>query len=279
MNKSICLFLLLSVFCSVVTGQSKSDSGTQSKADFDEFISQKKDTSTNLASVANLFLDLPYVSHTLEVNADEQLVINLKEMDCMTLVENCIALKRIITQDSVDFDHFCKELQYIRYRNGIIDGYQSRLHYTSDWIKNNEKKGVLTNRTKDLGGNILPVNVSFMSTHPGSYKQLILNPELIDSMRIVEQSINQGTYHFIPTEKINIKENLINDGDIICFTTAVKGLDISHLGIACRKNGIITFIHASSNAQKVIINPESIANYCSKIKNNTGIIVLTLLDP
>jgi len=231
---------------------------------------------STLVQTALSFLDTPYVVSTLEINEEEQLVVNLQAFDCMTFVENCIALSRTALSEEADFDTFKKELQTIRYRNGVIDGYTSRLHYTSDWITDNQKMGILEDKTQALGGIILPMHINFMSTHPQAYNHLSKHPEDIEKIRQIEDSINSRTYYYIPKEKIKDLEKQIHSGDIICFVTSIPGLDISHIGIAYRKNGMLTFIHASTTAQKVIVNPISIADYCKNIKNNKGIIVLTL---
>jgi len=49
-------------------------------------------------------------------------------------VENVIALSLAARGDELSFDAFVDELRKIRYRNGIIDDYSSRLHYTCDWV-------------------------------------------------------------------------------------------------------------------------------------------------
>ncbi len=263
-------------------GQTSSSSGMcEDKQIFDSFINKnlgKKQNSLNsqLIQTATYFLDTPYVAYTLEGNDEEKLAINLHAFDCMTFVENCLALSRTIHAGKPDFNTFEKELQTIRYRNGVIDGYTSRLHYTSDWIVDNNKKGIIEDRTQASGGIVLPLHVDFMSTHPQSYPYLSKHPEDIEKIKQVEDSINNRTYYYIPKEKIKDCEKYIKSGDIICFVTSIAGLDISHLGIAYRKNNMLTFIHASTKAQKVIVNPVSIAEYCKNIKNNKGIMVLKL---
>lgn len=229
-----------------------------------------------LVRTALFFLDAPYVASTLEVNDHEQLVSNLREFDCMTLVDNCIALSRANRSENADFDSYCKNLQYIRYRDGKINGYLSRLHYTTDWITDNVVKGVLTDETKSLGGKKFPNTIDFMSSHSTSYKHLKGNSARIDSVKQIEQNINSREYFYIPKTEITSRQDQIKDGDIICFTTSIDGLDISHLGIAYHQGKILTFIHASSSAKKVIINPVSIADYCTRIKTNTGIMVLRI---
>ena len=281
-NMNIKIYILFSgILCSsFVSAQTHVFSDEcKNKQIFDSYL--KKNSHLTISSLnsqvvqtAMFFLDTPYVASTLEVNEEEQLVINLQTFDCMTFVENCMALSRTVCSKDADFDTFKKELQTIRYRNGSIEGYTSRLHYTSDWITDNQKKGILEDKTQISGGIILPMHINFMSTHPQAYNHLSKHPESIEKMRQIEDAINSHTYYYIPKEKIKDCEKQIKSGDIICFVTSIQGLDISHLGIAYRKNGILTFIHASATAQKVIIDPLSIADYCKSIKSNKGIMVL-----
>jgi hypothetical protein len=193
----------------------------------------------------------------------------------LTFVENCLALSRAIQYISTDYEYFTRELRKIRYRNGTILGYTSRLHYTSDWIFDNSQKGIIEDISYALGGKRLKVDVHYMSSHPDAYPALKKKPENVAIMAEIEKRINlRNNYYYIPRNEINEKVSLIKNGDIICFVTSMTGLDISHMGIAYRNKEETTFIHASSKAKKVIINPESISDYCFKSSSNKGIIVL-----
>jgi len=229
---------------------------------------------TMLIRTARFFLETPYVAHTLEINDEEQLVVNLRELDCVTLVENVIALTRAFNYGSWTMEQLKKELQFIRYRDGIIDGYPSRLHYFSDWILNNSQNGILTDITKEIGGEPITFNVNIISSHPERYKALKNRPDYVERIKQIEQKINSQTFYFIPQDRIDEKRDKIRSGDIICFVTSNEGLDISHVGIAYHTDEKLTFIHASLTARKVIIDPNSIADYVAGISHNTGIIVL-----
>ena len=79
---------------------------------------------------------------------------------------------------------------------------------------------------------------------------------------------------YIPKAKVAGIEDKIKTGDIICFVSAVEGLDIAHVAIAYVKDGKVGFIHASQAAGKVIIDPKSIAGYISSRTNLAGIKVV-----
>jgi len=230
-----------------------------------------------LVRVALSLLDTPYVGATLEVGDEERLIINLREFDCTTFMETCVAITRAIQMHTPTFEAYCKELERIRYRNGVVSGYTSRLHYTTEWIADNEAKGVVEDVTKEIGGIAFMVKINYMSTHADKYKQLKGRLERIARIKQIEDKVSKrGGYYYIPKEDIPDLSGLILNGDIICFTTSIAGLDVSHIGIAYWQKNKLTFIHASSSAKKVIINPESLNNYCAGINSNTGIIVVKL---
>jgi hypothetical protein len=233
-----------------------------------------------VVKIGESFLGTDYLAHALEEDGDEQLVINLTGLDCTTLVENSIALARCIKQDSISFEYYLEELQFIRYRDGIVDGYPSRLHYFSDWITDNVSKKVVTDETKELGGVPIKFNLNFMSTHPNSYKQLKENPDLIPIIRKQEEEISLREYYYIPKSDFKSKENFIISGDIIAITTTVEGLDIGHIGIAIKmEDGRIHLLHAPNVNTKVQITEEPLADYLMKYKRHSGVIVLRVLEP
>ncbi len=101
-----------------------------------------------MVAIGVSFLGTPYVARSLEQPGEEHLVVNLLGLDCVTFVENTLALSRCVKLEKQTFDDYRQQLQLIRYRGGIIDGYPSRLHYFSDWIDDNETKHVVTNISK-----------------------------------------------------------------------------------------------------------------------------------
>ena len=233
-----------------------------------------------VVEIGKSFIGTDYLAHGLEADGDEQLVVNLTGLDCTTFTENTLAIARCVKKDETSFDDYLEELQFIRYRNGIIDGYPSRLHYFSDWITNNTSKGVVQDETKKLGGLPIKFKLDFMSTHPESYEQLKENPELIPIIKKQEKEINSRTYHYIPKDVFESKEELIQSGEIIAITTTVQGLDIGHIGIAIKMDdGRIHLLHAPNVNTKVHITEEPLADYLLKYKRHSGVIVLKVLEP
>lgn len=226
-----------------------------------------------LVETALFFLNTPYVGKTLE-QEPERLVVNLRELDCMTFVENVLALSETYYSADRSWSVYMNNLRKIRYRNGVIVDYTSRLHYTTDWIYENEKRGAVKDITYSIGGKQSNINVSYISTHPENYEQLKNNPSLIQVMAEKESEINSRKHFYIPKDEIDNYAGYIYSGDIVCFVTSIKGLDISHVGIIYKTNVGMTFIHASSVQKMVIVNKESLRDYMSRIKNNIGIIVV-----
>lgn len=231
-----------------------------------------------IVEVGKTFLNTPYEAHTLEVADKEQIIINFSGLDCTTFLETTFALARCIKENKTTFDDFKNELQLIRYRDGKLDEYPSRLHYFSDWIFNNGKKGLIKDVTKEFGSKPIKFKVNFMSENPHLYKHLKSNPEFVAVIKKQEQEINKREYYYIPESEISKVESKIQNGDLIALTTSDKGLDIGHVGIAVKMNdGKIHFMHAPQVGSKVQITETPISDYVKKIKKHTGIIVLRAL--
>ena len=119
--------------------------------------------------MAETFLGAPYVAHTLEGNATEQLVCRFDALDCTTLVDVSVALA-IAKRDNLSYEEFLEKMTALRYAGGAIDGYPSRLHYFLSWRNQGVESGLLQDITKDLGGVLYDKKINFMSAHADLYK-------------------------------------------------------------------------------------------------------------
>ena len=233
-----------------------------------------------IAEIGKSFLGTDYEAFAIEKEGEERLVINLTGLDCTTFLENAVVFSRLIKKGKSSFKDYQDELVYLRYRDGIINQYPSRLHYFLDWIYNNVKKGIVEDVTKDIGGEIISFNVSYMSTHPETYLHLKGNPSFIPVIAGQEKEISSRTYYYIPEEIIAAVEDQINNGDVIAFTTNIKGLDISHVGIAVKEDdGRIHLLHAPQVGSKVQVSEKPLSEYVKCVKKHTGIVVLRAFEP
>jgi hypothetical protein len=226
-----------------------------------------------MVKVGTSFMDVPYVANTLDKEGEEQLVVNLREMDCTTFAENCLALTKTIQSKNLTPEQFLQELTKVRYRDAKINGYPSRLHYTTDWIFDNQQKKLVQDVTKEIADTPYPKRINFMSTHPDSYMHLKENAVHVAEITGIEKNISKRTHYYIPKENLARYESQLKDGDIVALTTSIEGLDVSHMGILVRRNGRIHLLHASLTEKKVVLSEETLEEYLNNGKTVTGIII------
>ena len=226
-----------------------------------------------IPSIARFFLGTPYQSNTLNVTREELPVINLHELDCVTFVENVLALAFLEQYNQQSTEAFVQNIIRLRYRNAEIVDYTSRLHYSSDWLYEMQQAHLLTDITQFAGGIPYSKQICFMSEHSQKYPQLQKDSSLLKKIKTIETAINQRTYYYIPKDKINEACNKIKNGDIILITTHIKGLDTSHLGFAWKKEGKTYLLHASSKGKQVMISSLPLQEYMEGIVSQSGIML------
>ena len=235
---------------------------------------------------AEKFIGTPYVASTLEVNDEEELVVNLRQLDCTTLVENVVALTLTVREPAPSFAAFCRNLEKIRYRGGVRDGYASRNHYFSEWIASNEKLGVVEEiRGKKEEGYrpfvaVQCLELDYMSTHPSAYPMLEGNAGELRRIRTNEQAFDGQAVRYVPVSWLGKgQEELgdIHDGDILAIVTRKKGLDTSHLGFAVWKEGRLHLLNASSIHKKVVLEPMTLRQYMQKHPSQLGVRVVRVI--
>lgn len=225
-----------------------------------------------IGSIGRMFLGTPYVAHTLEVEGPERLVVNLRGLDCLTLVENSLALARCVKRGRTTMEEFQAELRSIRYRDGVLNGYASRLHYFTDWVHNNSQKGIVRDITPELGGTPSVRRIDFMSTHRDSYRQLT-DDSVLEQIREAEKRVSASARTVIPQASVvNILPKL-RTGDILGLSSTIDGLDIAHTGIAVRINGTVRLLHASLSRGEVVLTSGSIAEYLERQHQQDGCVV------
>ena len=231
---------------------------------------------------ARKFLDIPYVAHTLEINDDERLVVNTRQLDCTTLVETVTALTLCAYRHLFTWRDFLNALMAMRYRNGQMGDYTSRIHYFTEWIMLNSEAGIVIEiQAPDPPFSAIQhVNVNYMSQHPQSYKALREHPEYVASIREMEQRITGGSFRFIPKQMVKnqvLLRQAVSDGDIIAITCKKAGLDIAHLGFAVWKDGCLHLLNASMLHKKVVEEPMTLYQYLQQHSTHTGIRIIRII--
>jgi hypothetical protein len=232
------------------------------------------------------FLGTAYVPGTLEVAGEEGVVVNLVQLDCVTFVENVLAMARFIKSaepEILETETQMREayrglLREIRYRGGRVDGYPSRLHYFSHWIQDNESRGLVREITQDLGGEMDPEAIDFMSQHPESYRQL-MDPYNLGAIREIEFWLSGQTRYKIFQEDIPARRDQIQNGDIIAITSTVPGLDVAHTGLAYWQGGELHLLHAPMVDDVVEVSRLPLAERIWRVDAQDGIRVVRPLAP
>ena len=230
----------------------------------------------------------PYAPYTLEARGEEGLVIELEELDCVTFVENVLALARLVqtvpdellVASAGDRQRplFAWQLEDIRYRGGVLEQYPSRLHYFSEWIRDNDEMGIVRDVSQELGGVAEDEPLDFMTTHPDSYRQLREDPAFLTELREVEARLSAAPRYYIPEGRIAMVEAGIRDGDIIAATSTVAGLDIAHTGIALWRDGRLHLLHAPLAGGVVQISEAPLAERIQRIAGQDGVMVARPLE-
>ena len=234
-----------------------------------------------MVRAAKHLLGQPYEAGTQE-GREERLRIYLTRTDCILFAETCLGLVRTVQRCGAQatFEDLAQTLQGTRYRDGVVDGYASRLHYTTEWIRQGGRTGAFEDISEALGGVRDTRRIDFMSTHPDSYAPLKGESQYAKDnrgrIREMETRVSALPRYYVPKERLAAVEERIQSGDILCFATSVDGLDYSHVVIAYReKPGVrLGFIHASTSAKQVVIEPRTLEAYLQANARIKGISVL-----
>ena len=275
----LALFFIVSVHLNAAVCYTKADSIKVMK-----LLEQGKKLSKDKKIIlfyARQLIGVPYVAQTLEVNKQEQLIVNLRQLDCTTYVENVLALTLCTENKKLPtFADFCYYLRMLRYEGGKVD-YPTRLHYFTAWISDNTKLGFV----HEIQANSAPftkvqtLDVDYMSQHIDNYPMLKAHPEWIQAISKMEQQLTGKKFHYIPKAQIannSLYRKTIKDGDIIAIITSKKGLDTSHIGIAVWHKDGLHMLNASQIRHKVVEEPMLLRTYMSMHPMQIGIRIVRI---
>ena len=236
----------------------------------------------------NKLKGVPYVASTLEKNTTEKLIVNLHQLDCTTFVETVLALALTTSQGSVTWNDYCANLQKIRYKDGVINGYPSRNHYFLWWVESNRNLDIVATpmdddyrRNKSRNHHIYRrqnISINWMSTHTSSYPMLKGNKKFIREIAEHEKSSSGKFMMYIPYANLGLskqKMKWVESGDILAICTKKKGLDTTHIGIAVwGTDGKLHLLNASQIHKKVVLELMPIKEYMSHHPSQIGVWVI-----
>jgi hypothetical protein len=234
-------------------------------------------------AVGLALLGTPYRNFTLEIDDHvEAPSVNLVGVDCWTYFEIALGFARMLELKETGYtpQDLLAMIELDRYRGGHCDGvFTSRLHFLEDWMYDNERRGLLKNLTRSLGG--VPMRGRYldeMSAHWWNWRYMRNNPALVFQMRQIENRVASRRIYHIPKERVPRIESAIQNGDVICISGSGPEGFTEHVGLAYRDSrGVLRFMHASKDEHRVIIDVP-LHSYLYRYRKFAGIMVVRPLE-
>lgn len=222
-----------------------------------------------------------YKSYTLEIdNRIEAPSVNFHGLDCWTFFEIALAFARMLDEPAGNWtpERLLHYIEVDRYRGGVCTGeYLSRLHYLEDWLVDNDRRGLVDDLTRSLGGVSVPHSAREMTAGWRQYRYLKANRSLLGPLARMEARVSDRRLYQIPKGRVAAIESKLRNGDIIGIVSrdGRRLFSTSHVGLALRSNdGTLHFMHASSPANygKVVIDSR-LSSYLKRYGSHSGILV------
>jgi hypothetical protein len=201
-------------------------------------------------------------------------------MDCWTFFEIALSFARMLNEPESNWtpERLLHYIEMDRYRGGECTGdYLSRLHYLEDWLHDNDRRGLVEDMTRDLGGRSVPHSAREMSAGWRHYRYLAANRSLLGPLARMEANVSSRPLYEIPKSKVAGIESKLRSGDIIGIISRDRGglYSTAHVGLALRtSDGVLHFMHASSpsNYGRVLVDSE-LSKYLYRYRSDSGILV------
>ncbi len=256
---------------------------------------QNLEVGDRIQSIAEQFLGDHYQANLLEQSSTEQPFISLHQFDCVLFLETVLALTTVFSKNldnpepllsiqplptlsiSQSESELFTAIERYRYRDGKIDGYCSRLHYFSDWILDNQRRGNVDQIVQDPGSTKRMGPLNFMSNNWQKYPPLVKNPALRDcivqSETKISNQLKTSALRYISTQELRSQESKLRSGDLVGIVTNMNGLDVIHSGFLYRKPSKSRpgLIHASIRSG-IKVSPD-LERYVMGVEGAIGIVV------
>jgi N-acetylmuramoyl-L-alanine amidase-like protein len=233
------------------------------------------------AAVGQALVGTRYKHFTLEIdNRIESPSVNFQGMDCWTFFEIALSFARMLNEPESNWtpERLLHYIEADRYRSGECTGdYLSRLHYLEDWLYDNDRRGLVEDLTRNLGGRTVPHSAREMSAGWRHYRYLAANRSLLGPLARMEANVSSRPLYEIPKGKVAAIESKLRSGDIIGIISRDGGglYSTAHVGLALRtSDGVLHFMHASSpsNYGRVVVDSQ-LSKYLYRYRSDSGILV------
>jgi N-acetylmuramoyl-L-alanine amidase-like len=232
------------------------------------------------AAVGQALVGTRYKHFTLEIdNRIESPSVNFQGMDCWTFFEIALGFARMLNEPESNWtpERLLHYIEMDRYRGGECTGdYLSRLHYLEDWLYDNNRRGLVDDLTRNLGGRSVPHSAREMSAGWRHYRYLAANRSLLGPLARMETNVSSRPLYQIPKSQVARIEPKLRSGDIIGIISRDGGrYSTAHVGLALRtSDGVLHFMHASSprNYGRVVVDSE-LSKYLYRYRSDSGILV------
>jgi len=233
------------------------------------------------AAVGQALVGTRYKHFTLEIdNRIESPSVNFQGMDCWTFFEIALSFARMLNEPESNWtpERLLHYIEMDRYRAGECTGeYLSRLHYLEDWLYDNNRRGLVEDLTRELGGRSVPHSAREMTAGWRHYRYLAANRSLLGPLARMEANVSSRPLYEIPKDRVAGIESKLRSGDVIGIISHDRGAlrSTAHVGLALRtSDGVLHFMHASSpsNYGRVVVDSQ-LSKYLYRYRSDSGILV------
>lgn len=200
-----------------------------------------------LEHFSKLFMGRPYrlgpMGESYLDTIEQKPLVYIDSVDCMTFVENVLALAASPSEDSI-----YSTLQKIRYKDGVI-GYTTRKHYMLlDWVGEGKFARVLP----------MPGDTTIVRTIPKN--DFFKSKRLRYTVKGLPAPDPEMNLRYLPYAKAVNWANKPYEGPMmvvgVAFVAKSEKIDVTHTGLVVLRPGEKPKLrHASSNRKKVIEQP------------------------
>jgi hypothetical protein len=290
MRKIILVTAFFVMTVAAATAESRLPFGTVFKGrdKFDRIVNQAKEGNwaalplgERTVAVGRSMVGTRYKNYTLEIdNRIEAPSVNFLGLDCWTFFEISLGMARMIAEPQENWtpERLLHYIELDRYRGGQCTGeYLSRLHYLEEWLSDNDRRGLVQDLTRSLGGVSVPHSAREMTVGWRHYRYLAANRSLLGPLGQMEARVSSRPLYQIPKSRVAGIEGKLRSGDVIGIVSrdGRRMFATSHVGLALRMpDGSLHFMHASAprNYGKVVLD-STLSSYLYRYGSHSGILV------